>query len=452
MSTQQVRFGRNVFVCLIAAGGIASTILPPVVAKNAYQNPPACTRVQSRFGRLFSSLSAARWPAADVDLLAGKVMAEEETAETPEGVADAEENNDIDAGFTYVGQFIDHDLTLDQRPNDLTKPADPFSLQNFRTPAFDLDNVYGDGPLGSAYLYEADGIHLKLGLPLSGAGTDSGAVDLPRNATGQALIRDPRDDENRIIASLHTIVRRFHNLWVDRLALEHRDWSSTRVFAEAQRQVRLHYQWAVLTDFLPTIVGKPTLAAVLPSTHAPHLTFYNPCIMNMPVEFSVAAYRFGHSIVRPIYRINTAVVNRLPVFSLADDPTRDLGGFRPSPANFAIDWAFLLPLEGQRVIGKPQASYKIDNSLVFPLGLLPLPETGAGPASLARRNLLRSMQLGLPSGQDVARAMGVKPLRDDQILIGKAVEPEAGQEAESQPITGIARSFAGKAPLWTYIC
>jgi len=451
MSTQQVRFGRNVFVCLIAAGGIASTILPPVVAKNAYQNPPACTRVQSRFGRLFSSLSAARWPAADVDLLAGKVMAEEETAETPEGVADAEENNDIDAGFTYVGQFIDHDLTLDQRPNDLTTPADPFSLQNFRTPAFDLDNVYGDGPLGSAYLYEADSIHLKLGLPLSGAGTDGGAVDLPRNATGQALIRDPRDDENRIIASLHTIVRRFHNLWVDRLALEHRDWSSTRVFAEAQRQVRLHYQWAVLTDFLPTIVGKPTLAAVLPSTHAPHLTFYNPCIMNMPVEFSVAAYRFGHSLVRPIYRINTAVVNRLPVFSLADDPTRDLGGFRPSPANFAIDWAFLLPLEGQRVIGKPQASYKIDNSLVFPLGLLPLPETGAGPASLARRNLLRSMQLGLPSGQDVARAMGVKPLRDDQILIGKAVEPEAGQEAESQPITGIARSFAGKAPLWTYI-
>src|SRR5256886_2371084 len=163
MSTQQVRFGRNVFVCLIAAGGIASTILPPVVAKNAYQNPPACTRVQSRFGRLFSSLSAARWPAADVDLLAGNVMAEEETAETPEGVADAEENNDIDAGFTYVGQLIDHDLTLDQRPNDLTTPADPFSLQNFRTPAFDLDNVYGDGPLGSAYLYEADGIHLKLG-------------------------------------------------------------------------------------------------------------------------------------------------------------------------------------------------------------------------------------------------------------------------------------------------
>src|SRR5438445_10909192 len=106
MSTQQVRFGRNVFVCLIAAGGIASTILPPVVAKNAYQNPPACTRVQSRFGRLFSSLSAACLPATDVDLLAGKVMDEEETAETPESVGDTEENNYMDVSLTYDVQYI----------------------------------------------------------------------------------------------------------------------------------------------------------------------------------------------------------------------------------------------------------------------------------------------------------------------------------------------------------
>ena len=55
------------------------------------------------------------------------------------------------------------------------------------------------------------------------------------------------------------------------------------------------------------------------------------------------------------------------------------------------------------------------------LSRLPLPESGSGPASLAKRNLRRSVQLGLPSGQDVARAMGVTPLRDDQILIGKAL-------------------------------
>ena len=448
MSTGQC-LARGLLVWLGAAAVMASGILPAVVTAKD-QNFLDCTRVQGNFGRMFSRLPAARWSTADIGLLAGKVMAEKEAQETPEGVADDEENNDIDAGNTYVGQFIDHDLTRDPRPDDLTTPIDPFSLQNFRTPAFDLDSVYGAGPRGSPYLYEADGIHLKLGMPLTGASTDAGAVDLPRDTTGQALLGDPRDDENRIVASLHTIVMRFHNLWVDRLILEHRNWSKTRIFAEAQRQVLLHYQWAVLTDFLPTIVGQETLSAVLPmhgARRVPRLAFYNPCTMNMPVEFSVAAYRFGHSIVRPIYRINTAVVDRLPVFSQTNDPTRDLGGFRPSPPNFAIDWAFFFHMKGRRVIGKPQASYKIDNSLVFPLGLLPLPETGSGPASLAMRNLLRSMQLGLPSGQDVARAMGIRLLRDDEILIGKAID----DPTESEAITEVAPNFAGKAPLWTYI-
>jgi hypothetical protein len=169
--------------------------------------------------------------------------------------------------------------------------------------------------------------------------------------------------------------------------------------------------------------------------------------MNMPVEFSVAAYRFGHSIVRPIYRINTTVVDRLPVFSLTNDPTKDLGGFRPSPANFAIDWRFFFQMEATRQVGRPQVSYKIDNSLVFPLSLLPLPDTGTGPASLAKRNLLRSMQLGLPSGQDVARAMGLTPLRDDQILVGKAT----GDPEDTVALAQLAPGFAGKAPLWTYI-
>jgi len=435
MSTGQC-LPRGLLVWLVAAAVIASGILP-AVAKAKDQSFLDCTRVQGNFGRMFSRLPAARWAAADVDLLAGKVMAMQEAEETPEGQADPEENNDIDAGFTYVGQFIDHDLTLDRRPDDLTTPTDPFSLPNLRTPAFDLDSVYGAGPGGSPYLYQADGVHLKLGMPLTGASTDPGAVDLPRDTTGQALLGDPRDDENRIVASLHTIVMRFHNLWVDRLIRGHRNWSKTRIFAEAQRQVLLHYQWAVMTDFLPAVVGQETLAAVFPMRGAhreTRLTFYNPCTMNMPVEFSVAAYRFGHSMVRPIYRINTAVADRLPVFSVTNDPTKDLGGFRPSPPNFAIDWAFFFHMKGRRVIGKPQASYKIDNSLVFPLSLLPLPETGTGPASLAMRNLLRSMQLGLPSGQDVARTMGIRPLRDDEILIGKAIDdPE-----ESEAITDVS--------------
>jgi Animal haem peroxidase len=442
---------RGLLVCMIAALVITSGV-QRAVASSSDQALLACTRVPSRFGRMFNTLPAASWLAADVDLLANRVMAEEETEPTPEGQADDEENNDIDAGFTYVGQLIDHDLTLDPRPDDLTTPTDPYSLQNFRTPAFDLDSVYGAGPSGSPQLYQADGVHLKLGASLTGSDTDKGAVDLPRDViTGQAMLGDPRDDENRIVAQLHSIFLRFHNLLADRLARSHPWWSKARVFAEAQRQVRLHYQWAVLTDFLPTIVGQQTVRAVLPSLNAflipPRLAFYDPCAENMPVEFSVAAYRFGHSIVRPIYRINNTVQERLPVFSVPSDPTKDLGGFRRSPPNFAIDWSFFFQMDATRAIGKPQASYKIDNSLVFPLSLLPLPATGTGPASLAKRNLLRSVQLGLPSGQDVAHRMGVRPLRDDQILIGKA----SGDPEDAVAITDVAPSFRGKAPLWTYI-
>src|SRR5262249_6307272 len=156
----------------------------------------------------------------------------------------------------------------------------------------------------------------------------------------------------------------------------------------------------------PTIVGQDTVNAVLPSLNArqtpPRLRFYDPCTTGIPVEFSVAAYRFGHSMVRAIYRINTTVANRLPVFDGTFDPTRSLVGFQPAPSNFAVDWSFFFLMDPPRVVGKPQSSYKLDNSLVFPLSLLPLPDTGTGPASLSKRNLLRSIQLGLPSGQSVA--------------------------------------------------
>jgi hypothetical protein len=448
------RIGRGILVGLLVTS-VLTTYAPIVDARPtdpAVYQVQTCAQVPNHFGRMFPRLPGVSWSASDIDTLSARVMAEDEADPTPEGQVDDEENATIDAGFTYVGQFIDHDLTLDDRPNDLTTPIDPTTLLNKRNPAFDLDSVYGSGPSVSAQLYESDGVHLKTGAALTGATTDPHAADLPRNAaTGQALLGDPRNDENRIVGSLHSIFLRFHNLLADRLARAHPDWSKDRVFAEAQRQVRLHYQWAVLTDFLPTIVGQDTVNAVLPSLNArqtpPRLRFYDPCSTGVPVEFSVAAYRFGHSMVRPIYRINTAVVDRLPVFTTSFDPTKSLVGFQPAPANFAVDWSFFFLMDGQRAIGKPQSSYKFDNSLVFPLSLLPLPDTGTGPANLAKRNLLRSQQLGLPSGQAVAQAMGIQPLRDDQILIGKAT----GDPADTVAIITVSPGFAGKAPLWTYV-
>ena len=406
-------------------------------------------KVPATFGRMFTRLPAAHWPDAELTALSDEVMADQEADVTPEGQVDDEENGDIDAGYTYAGQMIDHDLTLDNRPNDLTTPVDPRTLPNARTPAFDLDSVYGGGPTGSPQLYAADRMHLLLGAPLTGTPSDPGSVDMPRDpASGQALSGDPRDDENRIVAGLHTIMLRFHNEWVDRVKALHPRWSASQIFAEAQRQVRWHYQWAVLTDFLPTIVGKPALSAVFPrGVRTPRLSYYRPCAQGMPVEFSVAAYRFGHSMVRPIYRLNAAMPERLPVFASLSPDANDLGGFRPSPPGLSVDWRFFFNMEQPRRVGFPQASYKIDNSLVFPLSLLPTGAAGSGPTSLAVRNLLRGQQVGLPSGQAVARAMGIRPLRPDQILVGKATD----DEADAEPISAIAPDLATSTPLWTYV-
>ncbi len=413
---------------------------------------PACTAPQQTYGRLFASLPQATWNTNDLNLLSTKSMAEQELDPTPEGQVDDEENKDIDAGYTYVGQFIDHDLTLDNRPNDLTTPIDPKTVQNFRTPKFDLDSVYDSGPALSAQLYEADGMHLKLGATLTGS-SDSRATDLLRDSNGQAIIGDPRNDENRIVAQLHTVFIRFHNKMVDSVQRNNPKLPPSQIFNQARDLVLWHYQWAVLTDFLPTIVNPQTVQAVVrpnPGPYGPRwqatLHYYNPC-MNMPVEFSVAAYRFGHSMVRSLYRLNSTLPNRLPVFSNTNDTTFNLGGFSPAPSNFAIDWKFFFQMSPTRQVGIPQNSYKMDASLVYPLSLLPLPATGSGPANLAQRNLLRAVQLGLPSGQDVARAMGVQPLRDDQILVGKA----SGDAADTVAITSVAPAFAGKAPLWIYV-
>jgi hypothetical protein len=163
----------------------------------------------------------------------------------------------------------------------------------------------------------------------------------------------------------------------------------------------------------------------------------------MPVEFSVGAYRFGHSMIRPRYRLNPTIER--PIFSNhPDDDTADLGGFRRIPANWAIDWQFFIDL-GQDAGRKPQLSYKIDTSLVHPLGNLP-PQIARDPSCLALRNLERGAAFQLPSGQQVAAALGIPPIPDEELMIGMATVG-----GERRPITEVAPGFAGNAPLWAYI-
>ena len=370
---------------------------------------------------MFPCLPAARLAPSTIDALLGALP--------PSGGF----NTRVPAGYTYLAQFVDHDITFDptsklQGDNDLDAVVD------FRTPRFDLDSLYGSGPKDQPFLYDwspqlAPGVKLLVG---TSAGDGAITYDLPRNTQGRALIGDARNDEHLIIAQLHLLFIRFHNKVVDHVLETKSGLRDMALFDEAQRIVRHHYQWIVMHDFLPRIAGRKAANAARARRR-----FYKwkgtPYI---PFEFSAAAYRFGHSMVRGDYTLNRHM--RAPVLIFADSDTPDalkhLGGFRPLPVALTIDWSFFFKLSTRR----PQQSRLIDTNLAP--GLLKLP-AGVDPQRrpLPRLNLLRGVALGLPSGSDVACAMGVKPLSQDELKPGK------------RPLTGAARAVLRAPPLWYYV-
>jgi hypothetical protein len=425
----------------------------------------ASPEFQGRFGRLFRSLPVAKYGVTDDESRAALIAlgtAMTGSLDPAKDGADPEESG-IPALYTYFGQFIDHDITFDPMTT-LIQHSDPDALTDFRTPAFDLDNVYGRGPNDQPYLYDGS-MKFLLGDKLA-----NGAPDLPRNNANpaRALIGDPRNDENSIVSQLQGLFLRFHNRVVDE--------NSGAGFGAVQQIVRFHYQWIILQDFLPRIIQSSVLDALKSADGTfdrNRLKFFHwknePFL---PVEFAVAAYRLGHSMIRPGYRLNNDDATLLPIFpDPPTDPTKGLAGFQKMASNRGIDWARFIDTEirsyGPAVIpdGTPlvfppaknrlQFAYRIDTSLVNPLSLLPASVASDPPPSLPQRNLIRSFELGLPSGQDVARAMGVQVMKDDEITLGKFVDaPQGGDDPDIRGTIaslGQLAAFKGKCPLWTYI-
>ena len=292
------------------------------------------------------------------------------------------------SGFTYLGQFVDHDLTLDPVPQP-SAPVDPTGIVNGRTFRFDLDSVYGGGPAVHPELYAADHEHFLVQEP-----NVNGVRDLPRRADGSAVLVEGRNDENEVISQIHVAFLKFHNRLVDQ----------GMTFAQAQRVTINYYQWVVLHDLLPHFVGQQVVDDAL-SAHGPR--FYkpgNPLKPMTPVEFSVAAYRFGHSIVRKAYELNDTT-GKIQVFSTT---APDLRGGLPLQAGRQIEWGnFFTGLDDG-----PDAHFnfgrKIDTLISSGLFALPIPGAEAsGSNVLAFRNMVRGLFYGQASGQDVARAMGV---------------------------------------------
>jgi hypothetical protein len=332
--------------------------------------------------------------------------------------ADELDNEGVPAGFTYFGQFIDHDLTRNLDPLPAAQ-LDPTTLKNFRTARFDLDSVYGGGSAKSPQLYEEDGKHL-----LVQEENENGVPDLARDENGGAVLVEPRNDENLIIAQLHLAVAKFHNRLVDEGAS----------FKQAQRLTQWHYQWVVVNDYLPHVVGQRAVDRFLDGTKV-RREFYKPGNPNAPMtptEFSTAIFRYGHSQVRDSYEVNDLSEEEpIKVFDLTGAP--DLRGGQHLTELTHIDWSEFFEIDGaQEFEGNlsRQLDTKISESLFnLPLGAPGLPSNGTN--ILAQLTLIRSARYDIPSGQDVARAMGIKPIRNS--------------------VLGLGPEFNGEAPLWYYM-
>ncbi len=276
--------------------------------------------------------------------------------------------------------------------------------------------MYGSGPGANPHLYDQTDPDKLL------TGTPENPNDLPRNRQGTALIGDPRNDENLIVSQLQLAFLKLHNAVVDHLRAQ--GVKPHKVFQEAQRLVRWHYQWIIVHEFLPLLIGPHLVDEILRGGLRYYQPGTNPFI---PVEFSVAAYRFGHSQVRAVYQINGRTTKAL----------FELPFFAPIQPDQVIDWSNLFHVSSK----KPQFSRRIDARLARTLlelrpPIVP-PGTPAAQRSLAVRNLKRGASFSLPAGQTVAKAMGVRPLSDEELGLAGLDLPGGG--------------FDGAAPLWYYI-
>jgi hypothetical protein len=338
-------------------------------------------------------------------------------------------DSEVPAIFTYFGQFVDHDITLEAgsiSAEDLVKPTLvplPLNtirqdLKNSRTATLDLDSVYDPPALRNGALLEVGVV-----TPLNGTsaptlrppGKDD-KNDLKRKPRSpqkeidrEALIGDPRNDENTIVAQLHLAFVRAHNAIV----------AQGKTFEEGRTILRQHYQHIVIHDFLKTIADEKVVNKILKSGNQFYDAMAEPFFM--PLEFSVAAYRFGHSMVRSDYDFNLnfntsgkpgtipAALDLLFTFTALSG---QLGDFDTLPDNWIIEW------ENFTQDKKRNRARRFDTQLVEPLFTLKDFDGSTLPAEVARlavRNLLRGYLLRMPTGQAVAKALKVSPLKPSDI-------------------------------------
>lgn len=407
-----------------------------------------------KFGRMFKGGGSAR-AAADVSGMVEKLTRLGHCMNAPAGrEAGRADESDIPAGYTYLGQFIAHEITFHKTEDLAPSEPPPGSL---RSPQLDLDCLYGAGPddPAGAALYE-DRARLKVGrtTPIPDLNATF-ANDLPRGVfttanPKEALIADPRNDENLCVAQTHLAFVKFHNKVVDSLAA--RGGRAERLFECARKQVVQHFQWLILEDYLPRLLD----AGVLGCVRSGPLRCFDVAGEGgpfMPVEFSAAAFRIGHSMIRDAYEWNAyhssggplggRPARLLQLFRLTNF-SGDLDGSPSLQSDWVVDWRRFYDFEdaaGGCELKRNRAR-KIDTIFDLRLDQVPgYPHQNVPEAHrpITVRNLLRGLALGLPTGEEMAEMMGEPPLSPREVVRGPH------EQVLSDP------AFYGRTPLWYYI-
>lgn len=345
-------------------------------------------------------------------------------------------DSDIPSAYTYFGQFVDHDITLMVMRNvNLADPnlaplppAETGSIRNLRTPWLDLDSVFSGAPHGADDNRLLLG-HVTTGVPPRPPGKGDNFFDVPREGRHERVARigDSRNDETTIISQLHAAFLRAHNFIAE----------AGYRYCEARLLLRRYYQAVIIHDFLRRVAD----TAIVDQMLAGPWKFYDPPgdDVFIPLEFSAAAFRFGHSMVRGAYDINDRFTAQFaPLLQLFDV----FGRYATLPENWMILW-------DKFVENGPNRARLIDTRLAAPLHMLP-------GFSLPVRTLLRGYVLSLPTGQAIAGALGLSAAerltKEDIEKVGgvSAAQLKALQDVRAAE-GGIKWKLSERTPLWFYI-
>lgn len=349
----------------------------------------------------------------------------------------------INSGYTYFGQFLHHDLTEDSSSLAEAQQLEPEQIENLQQPRFNLGNLYGSGPFRGPHtrLYEPGDVRLRIGPELAVADGSARSFDLACE-NDELVTADRRAGENVILRQMTAVFAKLHNTaveqWRPRLPDLH------QLFARACLQTSWQFQRLIYDDYLPRVLDPGVYRQVF-SENSPRVQWEE---FSIPVEFSAAAMRFGHSMVRPQYFLSRQSRD-LTLLEIANR-ARDA---RPLEPEWEIEWGQFFQnasVNSQAITVRP-----LDAKITAALHHLPLPalhvfNLGAptaadGTLNLPLLTLLRGAALNLPSGQEVARALGEPLLTEDELTCDCAGAPTAQGEVLRE------RGMLEETPLFFYI-